>query len=535
MRLALLALALGTGVGVLNHVAVIGGMVAPPAGYEPAYVIRNLDVPQYLTWAALAKDHWLLPNFHAPWKTEPALFQPMLQIVGKSGLSPLVSHYVFQFLLYWVTAYALLLAFQTFCQTRRQMLYAAIVMIGAIPLKLLGWAVAKWVGAAAPVQLGLAYGLIEYTYETADGFLRGGLSNSFTLTYGTAVTLFGFTALALYVRTGEKKYFKRLCFCAFFGALLHPFEVFLVVFGAVFPLLKMKRPFEIGILGAAGGVGLLPYVIQSVRSPWVRDASDFAQWHMTSPVWVLLTFGLPAIGICWLMAMRFRGEGPEDDVLQSWFLSTSLLPLVPAIPVAIHLFDGFTYCLGFLLVRKASQDKLFRRYGARLRPVAYGWAAISVVVLGTVYLQIYNDGKQADPLIGRPAVIARDERLMLEWMGKNLPHERVVLAPAEMAPWVATIPMIAMASHDVFSISFDAQREAAARFYAGDESVIDRYSVSYVVSEQRLAFGNLLHEEGKLRIYEMPGHTPLAYAGTSGDRRNGFRQWVFAMLGAGGK
>jgi hypothetical protein len=531
MRLALLALLLGTGVGILNHVGVIGGIVDPPPGYEPAYLIRNLDVPQYLTWAALARDHWLLPNYHAPWKTEPALFQPMLQIVGKSGLSPLVSHYVFQFLLYWVAAYALLGAFATFCRTRRQMLYAAIVMIGALPLKLLGWAVAKWVGAALPVQMGLAYGLIEYTYETADGFLRGGLSNSFTLTFGTAVTLFAFTALAHYTRTGQAKYFHRLCAIAFLGALFHPFEVFLVVVGAAFPLWKMKRPFEIGYLGVAGAVGVLPYLVQSVRSAWVRDASDFAQWQMTSPVWVLLVFGFPAILICWLMAMRFRGPDPEDDVLQSWFLTTALLPLIPAIPVAIHLFDGFTYCLGFLLVRKVAQDKLFQQFGARLRPLAWGWAAFSTAVLLTVYLQLYSDAKLNDPLIGRPAVIARDERAMLDWMRQNLPRERVVLAPAEMAPWVATIPMIAMASHDVFSISFDAQREAAAKYYLGDQSVIERYGVSYVVAEQRLAAGSLLHEEGRLFLYEMPGHTPLPYPGSAGEKRNGFRRWLFSLLG----
>jgi len=278
---------------------------------------------------------------------------------------------------------------------------------------------------------------------------------------------------------------------------------------------------------------MAPYVVQSVRSAWVRDASDLAQWHMTSPVWVLLVYGLPAILICWLMAMKWGGEEPEDGVLQSWFLATALLPLIPAIPVAIHLFDGFTYCLGFLLVRKVSQDKLFQKYGARLRPVAYGWAPVSVAVLGPVYFQLYSDGKQADPLIGRPAVIARDERAMLDWMKQNLPRERVVLSPTDMAPWVATIPMISLGSHDVSSISYDAQRAAAAKFYAGmDVSVIDRYGVSYVVSEQRLASGYLLHEEGKLRVYEMPGHMPLPYAGSTGETRNGFRQWVFGLLGA---
>ena len=29
----------------------------------------------------------------------------------------------------------------------------------------------------------------------------------------------------------------------------------------------------------------------------------------------------------------------------------------------------------------------------------------------------------------------------------------------------------------------------------------------------------------------MPGHLPLAYPGSTGEKRNGFRQWVFQLLG----
>lgn len=536
MRAALLAIVIGTGLGVLNHVAVIAGFMDPPAGHEPAWFLRNLDVPQYLTWGALARDHWLLPNFHAPWKTEPALFQPMLQIVGKSGLPPLAAHYGLQLLLYWVCAYALILAARTFCRSRRHMVYAAIAMIGALPLKLIGWAFAKWAGAAMPLQLGFAYGVIEYAYETADGFLRGGLSNSFTLTFGTAVTLFAFTALAKYLRTGVQKYFKMLLFCTFFGALLHPFEVFLIVLASAWPLWTQKKTGEILALAAAGALGILPYLIQSVRSEWLRDASDLAQWHMPSPAWVLLAFGLPAILICWLMALRFRGPEPEDDVLQSWFLTAALLPMISAVPVAIHLFDGFTYCLGFLLVRKTTQDPLFRRYSAELRPLAWGWAAVSAAVLATVYVQLYHDGKTPEPLIGRPAVVATDERRMLEWMGNNLGRDKLVLAPLEMAPWVAAVPLPALASHDVFSITFDEQRDAVLKFYGGDGSVIDRYGVSYAVSEKPLAAGELLHREGRLLLYSFPSQERKPYPGhasLSGTKsRNAFRQWLFALLGA---
>ncbi len=530
MRLALLALALCALVGGINHVAVIAGILDPPSGFAPAYYIRNLDIPQYLTWGALAKDHWLLPSYHAPWQTEPALFQPMMQIVGKSGLPPIVAHYGLQFLLYWVAAYALLLAFQTFCGSRRQMLYAAIIMIGALPLKLCAWAAAKWLGAALPVQAGLAYGLIEHSYETADGFLRGGLSNSFTLTFGTAITLFSFTALARYTRSGERKYFIRLCSLAFFGALLHPFEVFLVVFGSFFPLWKRNRTLQFLILGACGALGMLPYVIQSMRSPWLRDASDIAQWNMTTPAWILIAYGLPVFLICWLMAVRFRGPDPEDDTLQSWFLTNSLLPLVPVIPVAIHLFDGFTYCLGFLLVRKMAQDKLFQRYGHRLRPLAWGWAAASFAVLFTAYHQIYIDGKSVNPRIGRPAIVAVNEIKMLDWMRSNLPRNRVVLAPEEMAPWVATLPQITMASHDVFSITFDAQRAAVKQFYAGDMSVIGRYGVSYVIAEHPMDGGVLRHREGNLHLYQMADRDPLPYPKHGAAPRNGPRRWLFELL-----
>ncbi len=46
----------------LNHIGVIAGMVNPPPGYQPAYYLRTLDVPQYLTWLELARTQCLLPN-----------------------------------------------------------------------------------------------------------------------------------------------------------------------------------------------------------------------------------------------------------------------------------------------------------------------------------------------------------------------------------------------------------------------------------------------------------------------------------------
>ncbi len=120
---------------------------------------------------------------------------------------------------------------------------------------------------------------------------------------------------------------------------------------------------------------------------------------------------------------------------------------------------------------------------------------------------------------------------MLDWLRSNLPRNRVVLAPEEMAPWVATLPQVTMASHDVFSITFDAQHAAAKQFYAGDMSVIDRYGVSYVIAEQPLDGGVLRHREGNLHLYQMADRDPLPYAGHSAAPRNGPRRWCSELLG----
>src|ERR1700734_726105 len=151
-------------------------MVNPPPGYRPAYYLRNLDVPQYLTWLELARTHWLLPNEHAPWLTEPALFQPMFIVAGRTGLPTIVVYYGLQLLLYWLAAYALILAAETFMQTRRAMLYSALAVLCALPLRMLGWTAAKALGLPAVAQLVLSYGVVEYSYDTADRLARGGLS-----------------------------------------------------------------------------------------------------------------------------------------------------------------------------------------------------------------------------------------------------------------------------------------------------------------------------------------------------------------------
>ncbi|HTW68178.1 MAG TPA: hypothetical protein VME17_26365, partial [Bryobacteraceae bacterium] len=238
LRRTLFAILLGTLLGLLNHIGVIAGIVDPPPGYQPAYYIRNLDVPQYLTWLELARTHWLLPNDHAPWRTEPALFQPMFVIAARTGLPAIVAYYGFQLLLYWLAAYALIFAAETFMKTRRAMGYAALAVLCALPLRLLGWAGAKALGLPAVVKLVLGLGLVEYGYDTADGLARGGLSNSMLLSFGTAMTLFAFANLAKFVTGGQRRNYYWLLACLFLDGLFHPFEIFVVIAAALWPLWK---------------------------------------------------------------------------------------------------------------------------------------------------------------------------------------------------------------------------------------------------------------------------------------------------------
>jgi len=546
VRRTLYAILLGSLLCLANHIGVIAGMVNPPPGYQPAYYLRNLDVPQYLTWLELARTHWLLPNEHAPWQTEPALFEPLFTIAARTGLPTIIAYYGLQLLLYWLAAYALILAAETFMKTRRSMMYAALVVLSALPLRLLGWTAAKALGLPAVAQLVLSYGLVEYGYDTADGLVRGGLSNSALLTFGTAMTLFAFTNLAKFITGRQRRHYYWLVACVFLDGLFHPFEIFVITAAAVWPLWKAARKKECVWLFLAAGAGMLPYVIETARFTWTRDLTQLVSpWKMGSPVWVLLVYGIPAMLICWLMLIRFRVERPEDEILQSWFLCAALLPMIPGMTSGIHTFDGYVYAIGFLLVRKAQSDKLisrlFQERPRAMRLALAGWGAVSVLALGTGYVQMWKDGKSANPEF-LSAVAPNDEVAMLAWMKANLPHDRLVLAPEAMAPWVAAIPMHSVGSHDLFSVTYQAQRDLASRFYQGQpiaKDLIDGFGVSYVVAPADapiiLKGGRLLHQGASLRLYEVVGERMKPYPGIENlagvPQSSPFRQWVVRMLG----
>ncbi len=145
--------------------------------------------------------------------------------------------------------------------------------------------------------------------------------------------------------------------------------------------------------------------------------------------------------------------------------------MIPLVPSAMHTFDGYVYAVGFLLVRKAQADKLISRLFAEQRQddASWRWRAgewFRHWRSGRAYVQLWKDGKSANPEF-LSAVAPNDEVAMLAWMKANLPRDRLVLAPEAMAPWVAAIPMPSLGSHDLFSVTYQAQRDLASHFYQG--------------------------------------------------------------------
>jgi hypothetical protein len=74
---------------VFNASGIIAGILSPPPGFEPLFTNRTSDYAQYETWIqAYRSGGMFITNYHAPWLTEPALFNAFAFIVGRVGPGP---------------------------------------------------------------------------------------------------------------------------------------------------------------------------------------------------------------------------------------------------------------------------------------------------------------------------------------------------------------------------------------------------------------------------------------------------------------
>ena len=185
-----LRLAYGAGLGailyLLSQIGTISGALAPPSGYEPAWTVRNLDIPQHITWLTAGRTHLLLPDYHAPWITDASLFQPIFLLAGQIPLPPIAAYQAASLLSSMAAGGALVYATTVFCPGLEW--YALLASACALPFPLLALALGKITHFPILSAFGIG-GIYYYSYETADGLFRGGQSATLTLSIGTMFVL----------------------------------------------------------------------------------------------------------------------------------------------------------------------------------------------------------------------------------------------------------------------------------------------------------------------------------------------------------
>lgn len=523
---------LGIGLYGLNNLGVLSGWLAPPPGFAPMLTTRQLDMAQYLTWLeAYRRGGVLLPDYHAPWRTEPALFNPLMWLLAKIsnlfGLEVLTAYRVAHVLMYVGTAYALLFAVRVFTATRKESWLAAALIVGAIPVssfKILAepllerrWDPILWLTAATPWR-GLIAG------NSVDGFSHAN-PGSMLATFGTGMTLLAFALLASYVKSGRRRYLALVAAVLFLDALIHPFEIVVIAGGGLIGLrLWDRQPWgrafaEVSAILGATVLGLLPHVYLVIRHQWLRQVSNGNHWYPGNPINVLLMLGLPAMMAAALLVIQPRMRAKTDLILQSWFVCTLVGIYIPQVPWSQHLFDGFHYGTALLLARQLSENRLFGRvrqgFPSLVPSLVACFCFVSLIPHATARWQSFRDGNRPIPSYLTTTVAPADEAPTIVWLRHHAAPDDLILAPGQLAPWVTTVPMHSFGSHWLFSITGDEQIRLADAFFDGQLTMEDAarllsgYGVRYVLvprDNQAIRYLARFHQSaaiGALTVYEL--------------------------------
>ena len=531
-----LALLLGSLFFGLCNTAVLSGWLKPPAGTEPLFLIRSHDMAEYATYMALASDPSLvMPELHAPWTLPGGIFHPLMIVSGGMGrllrLSPALTFQATSFLFCLAGAWALLYAMSFFLPTVRQRWWAFGAVVAAVPLTLLGIVIKPLL--PFPIEF-YGLGMIEFAYNSADGLFRGGLSNGFTIAFGTVTMLLALTFTAKRIVTGARRFRYLAALVMFLSALFHPFEFFVMLPASTVALLwaakssgKWREAVGDCVWNTCAAiVGVLPALFLTFRYPWISDLSTIFSERMY-PTWLLTMYGVPCILVVYCLLLRYRPATPSDQVLVIWFVSTAVIVCIPYCPYPPHLLDGFTYVTAMLLIRLLFEHRqtraLYQRRPRLVLALSSGVLALSVISLFFLHLELWKDGRSSNPGMLLSAVTTTDERGIAEWMRGKVSQEDLVLAPPDVAPWLTLVPMHAFGSHVLRSFTYARQLEEANAFYKGESpetarDLIQAYGVRWVVVPASSAATRYFDrppsvEIGTLRVYEIPGNRMKPYPG----------------------
>lgn len=452
---------------VLNASGIIAGALFPPPGFEPLFTNRTSDYAQYETWVqAYRSGGMFITNYHAPWLTEPALFNAFAWIVARGGsvTGQLIVSEILRLLAYLLCGYGWYRCLMVF-GTNRSERHAAIV-IGLCSVPVLSWLAAPAALAGSDAVPGFG----AFLFLAYDGFLHA-LPGNVPTTIGTALTLIAFALVGEFLRDGNPRRMAAASALTGVSAFLHPFEFVLVVAACGSVLLFSGHLSKAITLGLASAAGLVPYVWATLTTEWVRDAGRLTNFPIPDPVRLVASLGVPTL-VGLLLVLRRPASMTNDRLLSAWVLLALALLYVPGVPHPQHLLDGYHVAVGLWVVALSRGHPLWQdlrnRLGARTRNLALGAVVcLSLLVYPTYWVGAFRAGRAVDPRHYPSTVRPVGERHLIEWLRANASPDDLILAPPTTAPWVATAPMHSVASHWLFSLTYEDQLTFAQSFFAG--------------------------------------------------------------------
>jgi hypothetical protein len=505
-----------------NNVNLLRAWLAPPPGWKPMFVIRDPDIAQHLTWIAWMRDHWLAPDFHAPFITRPGLFSPLMlsvATIARPGIDPALVYVVAVFLTTIAASYALFSCLRIFTTSLRQ---AYAVLMGV-------FCVAPIRGYTGLVRF-VAGGPHLMLDHGTDGFLLG---SQLTCAVGTAGVLITLALLGAYVRSGKRVPLIGAGATTGIFAFLHPFEVFAIMTGATFAFLCLRWPRvkpairEALFICVPGIAGVLPYAWLSRHVDWIGRAARMNSPDIGNLRGLLALLGVPAVIALAILITGPRLRKPTDILLQCWFAATIFVFNVPGLPYRNHFVDGLGVVTALLVIRQFSTVEWLRRLQQRHRSAVMAAAgillALGIGVHAAYRYALFAEGNQIAGSVAPP-----EETGTIAWLREHAKPEELALVPPQSAPWVATIPMHSFASHWLFSLDYQAQLDLSREFYSGamgeegSRAFLRRYGINYVAvpmqspAVQALDVRNRVSQIGSWYLYYFPENRMQRYAGSTG-------------------
>jgi hypothetical protein len=484
----LLAVSLGLLSWSANNLNILRAHIHTPAGTQPSWTPRETDVAQHLTWVNGMRNALVIPDYHMPAVTNPGIFCPLMALLGqvtKFGIDASAAYAAAELLVGIVGVYCILVSLRLFLMSHWQAVAALVLLFASAPFMsvLNVWRALRGEEFGPPI------------YFVGDGlFYTGPLS----IVFGTASVYASLILVTRHVLLGRRRYLYLTAVVAAVAGLCHPFEVFTIMAATTLTLLALRWPCirdaltESLVVIVPCGLSVLPYLYLSLTVPWMRQVTVQNTYKLPDLLHLLGILGIPSAFVLVGLVIGPRLRQTSDVVLQCWFASTLMVMHIPKLPWALHAADGFGFVTALLAVRQVSQVPYLRSWWV-LRPrlamiAAAAMAAPAVFVHVGARYTMFRDGLKLESPFGMSAVSSQAECDLIRWFHRNGSGRDLVIAPNKETSWMlATAPVHTIASHWLFSGTYEYQVKLRDSFYRGDwtdetaRDFLRKYGINYVV------------------------------------------------------